>query len=71
MKSILFAVLFATTTTITTTTKSVNSSITEQKIFPENETSEEVRSLEEAQGEHGLDEINLFSPTAAPPSTVK
>lgn len=70
MKNIFFAILFATTTTVTTTTKGVTSSDKSvQKEFPENETTEEVKDLEQMQGKHSLDEIDLFSPTAAPPST--
>lgn len=68
MKNILLAVLFATTTTTTTTTKGLTS-VTEQKEFPENETEQEIQDLEQMRPKHSLDEIELFSPTAAPPST--
>ncbi len=66
MKNLFFAVLFTTTSTVTVTTSKGISSTTTAQEFPENVTTEEVQNIESQSGKHSLDEIDLFSPTAAP-----
>ena len=66
MRNLFFAVLFTTTSTVTVTTSKGVSSTTTAQEFPENVTTEEVQDIESQSGKHSLDEIDLFSPTAAP-----